>query len=99
MKRKGWTQADEKNAEVPIKMRKQEVPAIMRMKAEALKAMIRNQEDMILTGAQEGQTMVHIPAEAPDNQNNEVQSKKADHQSLIQDEIQEEIHQMRIQVP
>ena len=65
MTRKEWTRADGKNVEVHIKKRKQEVHAIMRMKAEALKAMTRNREGMILTGAQEVQIMVHIQAEAP----------------------------------
>ena len=88
-----------KNVEVHLKKRKQEVLAIMRMIAEAQKAMTRNQEGMNLTGAQEGQIMDPTQAGAPDNQNNEASNKKPDQQIQIQDEVRDEIHQMMIQVP
>ena len=93
MMMKEVTQVEGKNEEVQIKKRKQEVPAIMKMRAEAPKAMIKNQGNMnqkMAPGVQEDQIMSHI-LEAQDNQTNEVQSKTADHQIQNQEEIKEEM--------
>ena len=93
MMMKEVTQVEGKNEEVQIKKRKQEVPAIMKMRVEAPKAMIKNQGNMnqkMAPGVQEDQIMSPI-LEAQDNQTNEVQSKTVDHQIQTQEEIKEEM--------
>jgi hypothetical protein len=80
------TQVVGKNEEVQIKKKKQEVPAIMKMKVEAQKAMIKILGNTNLKKAQ-------------DNQNNEVQSKTVVYQTQNQDGIKGEIPMMKIPLP